>query len=223
MQNFKIAMGNHLRISTYLQPHITTRTAGEILIVQRFGESGEFLFISDTQQSYVVGQEAPDILSENNTIFGVLARDDNNGRATFMLYPHLATRFFEKIHSRASLNKLGEPEVVEIAQRRNLIASTEDLKDETISKILEQQGLFTGPLKDGIPGNYFPAHGYALITDESYGLRLEVSGRDASFQKKGETFWEPDPNELIGIQEGGRAFTWHFDAHQIPWENASRA
>jgi len=221
MQNFKIAMGNHLRISTYLQPHITTQSAGEILIVERFGEGGEFLFISDTRQSFTVGQDAPDVLSENNTIFAVLARDDNDGRATFMLYPHLPTRFFEKIHSRSSLNKLGEPEVVEIAVRRNLMASTDDLKDETISKILVQQELFSVPLEDGIPGKYFPAHGYAILTDESYGLRLEVSGRDASFKKDGETVWEPDPNETIGDQEEGRAFTWHFDAHQIPWKNAS--
>ena len=74
---FRIAMRNHLRLGPYHQPHFTNRAAEEWLIVERFGDSGEYLFISDTKSEAVPTKSdakgAPPGLVEKNTFVAVLA------------------------------------------------------------------------------------------------------------------------------------------------------
>lgn len=90
-KNFRIAMRNALRVGPYGMPHATTRSTQEWLIVERLGDEGEIIRISDASaQSAANGHDAPDALVVNNTIIGLLAERDFDARASaqFLLIRH---------------------------------------------------------------------------------------------------------------------------------------
>jgi hypothetical protein len=95
---FKIAMSNELGLATYASPVSIQQRVKEWLIVTR-SASGEMLTISDAGRITGSPASAPDDLVPENTMFGLLLREDRD-KATFLLLRHLplnvivAGRFF---------------------------------------------------------------------------------------------------------------------------------
>ncbi|WP_422370152.1 hypothetical protein [Hoeflea sp.] len=86
--SFRIAMCNSLRLGPYQEPDASDRTALEWLIVERSGPDGKILTISDTgTPKSSDSEDAPDGLSENNSILGLLAEADEAAHR-FLLVRH---------------------------------------------------------------------------------------------------------------------------------------
>ncbi|MGC4410933.1 hypothetical protein D4A92_22975 (plasmid) [Rhizobium rosettiformans] len=87
--NFRIAMLNSLRVGPYDAPHQTNAPVEEWLIAERRGPAGEYLIISDTATPVARDtQAAPDNLSEQNSIFAILA-ENSADRPQFLMLRHL--------------------------------------------------------------------------------------------------------------------------------------
>lgn len=90
--NFRVAMHNTIRIApSYDRPDLTNPPGNEWLIVERSGADGEVLTISDAGTAPgTPPATAPDGLSENNSMFGVLLHENEIGDdAVFVLARHL--------------------------------------------------------------------------------------------------------------------------------------
>lgn len=87
--SFRIAMCNSLRLGPYQRPDASDRSALEWLIVGRSGPDGEILTISDTgTPKSSDSEDAPDALSENNSIVGLLA-EPGEDMPKFLLVRHM--------------------------------------------------------------------------------------------------------------------------------------
>jgi hypothetical protein len=84
---FRVAMFNELGLATYASPGSIQRREKEWLIVTR-SASGETLTISDAGGITGAPTTAPDNLEPENTMFGLLLREDH-AEATFLLVRHL--------------------------------------------------------------------------------------------------------------------------------------
>ncbi len=138
--NFRVAMHNTIRIApSYDRPDLTNPPGNEWLIVERSGADGEVLTISDAGP--ILGTAtAPDGLSENNSMFGVLLHENEIGNdAVFVLARHL-------------------------------------------------------PVGGTVPGSFFPADGYARVSETCAGLHLRAAGRHAH-DAAGDDIPDPAPGQ----------------------------
>lgn len=87
-KTFKAALKNNLALSACTQPQEIELATAEWLIVTRSGEQGKFLTISDTQSVDDDNQVIPDPHVPDNTMYGVLLRENDN-EAIFRLIRHL--------------------------------------------------------------------------------------------------------------------------------------
>jgi hypothetical protein len=88
-QNFKIAMVNELGLAAYERPHNIMRQIKEWLIVTRSGQNGDLLSVSDAGGITTVPDRAPDDISPQNTMYGLLLRENSEKGAVFLLVRHL--------------------------------------------------------------------------------------------------------------------------------------
>ncbi len=65
------------------------------------------------------------------------------------------------------------------------------------------------PASGAVPGSFFPADGYARVSETCAGLHLRSAGRHAH-DGAGNDIPDPAP---------GQGFSWHFDAWRVVWSN----
>ena len=65
------------------------------------------------------------------------------------------------------------------------------------------------PASGSVPGSFFPADGYARVSETCSGLHLRSAGRHAH-DGAGNDIPDPGP---------GQGFSWHFDAWRRVWSN----
>jgi len=83
-KRFKKIMCNKISVGTYLKPW-ENRQGGEFLIVERLGEKGEFLLVSDTNiQGDCKDREVPNTIKNNQTMLCILVKEFEN-EAYFMM------------------------------------------------------------------------------------------------------------------------------------------
>jgi hypothetical protein len=88
-QNLKIAMVNELELASYERPHNIMRQTKEWLIVTRSGQNGDRIAVADAGGITTVPERAPDDIAPQNTMYGILLRENNEEGAVFLLIRHL--------------------------------------------------------------------------------------------------------------------------------------
>ncbi len=87
--SFKVAMHNVIAMAGYFTPHNANAPGNEWLIVERSGDSGEIITISDAGGAPSnPPAEAPSSLVEINSMYGVLLYEEDK-EAAFLLVRHL--------------------------------------------------------------------------------------------------------------------------------------
>ena len=77
-KRFKKIMCNKISFGTYLEPW-ENRQGGEFLIIERLGEKGEFLLISDTNYNMECkNREIPSDIKHKNTMLCILLKELEN-------------------------------------------------------------------------------------------------------------------------------------------------
>jgi hypothetical protein len=84
---FRVAMSNSLGMASYMTPATVQGRGREWLIVARSGD-GKYIEISDSGEIVGEGLSAPDEITPNNTMFGILLREAES-EAVFLLVRHL--------------------------------------------------------------------------------------------------------------------------------------
>ena len=89
--NFRVAMHNNISFASYTRPDQTNNPGNEWLIVERSGADGEVLTISDAGGAGPSPPaSAPDGLTENNSMYGLLLHENEIGNdAVFLLVRHI--------------------------------------------------------------------------------------------------------------------------------------